>query len=183
MLDSLFREIDAMRLMILRHAKAEKGAPGERDRDRPLNPRGRKDAPQMGAFMAHHGLIPDQALVSTTRRTRETWDGLVLSPRIPVSFEDRLYESGPEAIMAVLKETDPSARTLLVVGHNPGLHEVARLLIAAGDVEARERLIEGLPTTGLAVIDFAIEDWEKLHPHSGRLERFVTPRLLKAATD
>ena len=72
---------------------------------------------------------------------------------------------------------------LLVVGHNPGLHETARLLIASGDVEARERLNEGLPTSGLAVIDFAGRDWEKLHPHSGRLERFVTPRLLKAATD
>ena len=56
-------------------------------------------------------------------------------------------------------------------------------LIAAGDVEARERLNEGLPTSGLAVIDFAGDDWDKLHPRSGRLERFVTPRLLKAATD
>ena len=57
----------------------------------------------------------------------------------------------------------------------------ARLLIASGDVEARERLNEGLPTAGLAVIDFAGKDWRKLHPHGGRLERFVTPRSLAAA--
>ena len=71
----------------------------------------------------------------------------------------------------------------MVIGHNPGLHETARLLIASGDVEARERLNEGLPTAGLAVIDFAGEDWRKLHPHGGRLERFVTPRSLARPTD
>ena len=101
-----------------------------------------------------------------------------------MTFEDRLYESGPDAILAVRygKPTRP-APTLLVVGHNPGLHETARLLIASGDVEARERLNEGLPTSGLVVIDFAGTDWERLHPRSGRLDRFVTPRSLKAATD
>jgi phosphohistidine phosphatase len=71
----------------------------------------------------------------------------------------------------------------LVIGHNPGLHDVARLLIASGDVAARERLNEGLPTAGLLVIDFAGADWQKLHPRSGRLERFITPRLLRAAAD
>ena len=174
-----------MRLMIFRHAKAEKGAPGMRDRDRPLNPRGRKDAARMGAYMARHSLVPDVATVSPSLRTRETWDGLVsaLPSGIPVEYEDRLYDASPDAILAVLRETERAARSLLVLGHNPGLHETARRLIAAGDVEARERLNEGLPTSGLAVIDFAGDDWERLHPNSGRLERFVTPRLLKAATD
>jgi len=171
--------------MIFRHAKAEKGAPGTRDRDRPLAARGLKDAPRMGAYMAHHDLVPRHALVSPARRTRETWDGLAgaLPSGIPVFYEDRLYDAGPEAILAVLKETSRAIRALIVVGHNPGLHETARLLIASGDVEARERLNEGLPTSALAVIDFAGNDWDKLHPRSGRLERFVTPRLLKAATD
>jgi phosphohistidine phosphatase len=174
-----------MRLMILRHAKAEKSAPGMRDRDRPLAPRGRKDAPRMGAYMVHHGLVPDHALVSIARRTRETWDGLAptFATEVPVSFEDRLYEAGPEAIVALLKEIERPVRALLVIGHNPGLQEAARLLVAAGEVEARERLNEAFPTSGLAVIDFAGDDWEKLHFRSGRLERFVTPRMLKAATD
>ena len=65
----------------------------------------------------------------------------------------------------------------MVIGHNPGLHDSARLLIASGDVEARERLNEGLPTAALAVIDFAGENWRKLHARGGRLERFVTPAL------
>jgi phosphohistidine phosphatase len=72
-------------------------------------------------------------------------------------------------------------RTLMLIGHNPGLHDVARLLIASGDVEARERLNEGLPTAGLAVIEFAAESWRKVHPHGGRLERFVSPRSLADA--
>jgi len=174
-----------MRLMIFRHAKAEKGTPGTRDRDRPLAARGLKDTARMGAYMAHHALVPRHAMVSPARRTRETWDGLAsaLSTGIPAFYEDRLYDAGPEEILAVIRETRPAIHTLIVVGHNPGLHETARLLIASGDVEARERLYEALPTSGLAVIDFAGDDWEKLHPRSGRLERFVTPRLLKAATD
>lgn len=190
MLDSGPQEIDAkksatMRLMIFRHAKTEKSAPGMRDRDRPLAARGLKDAPKMGAYMARHKLVPRHALVSPSRRTRETWDGLAgaLPAGIPVFYEDRLYDATPEEIMAVVKETPATIGTLIVVGHNPGLHETARLLIAAGDVEARERLNEGLPTSGLAVIDFPGDDWDKLHPRGGRLERFVTPRLLKAATD
>lgn len=139
----------------------------------------------MGGYMAHHALVPQHTLVSPTRRTRETWAGIAsaLPGTVPTFFEDRLYEATAEDILAVIRETQPSIGTLLVIGHNPGLHEVARLLIASGDVAARERLNEGLPTSGLAVIDFAGSDWQKLHPHGGRLDRFVTPRLLKEATD
>jgi phosphohistidine phosphatase len=174
-----------MRLMIFRHAKAEKGAPGTRDRDRPLNPRGLKDAARMGAYMAHHALVPHHALISPAKRTRETWAGLVsaLPGAVPTFFDDRLYDAGPEQILTVIRETQASIGALIVVGHNPGLHSAARLLIASGDIEARERLNEGLPTSGLAVIDFAGDDWERLHAQSGRLDRFVTPRQLKAATD
>ena len=173
----------AMRLMLLRHAKSEKAEPGLRDHERRLNARGRNDAPVVGAYMARHGLIPNLVLVSTAARTRETWDrvaaALAATPR--VTYEDRLYDARSDAILALVRTTAPAVRALLVVGHNPGLHDVARLLIASGDVEARERLNEGLPTSGLAVIDFAGRDWRKLHPHGGRLERFVSPRSLAAA--
>src|SRR5581483_5390530 len=131
-----------MRLMLLRHAKSEKAEPGTNDRERSLNPRGRKDAPKIGAYMAHHKLLPDRVLLSPARRTRETWQGVAKALLQPpdVEHDDRLYESGADAILRVIKETDPSVRTLLVVGHNPGLQDAARLLIAAGDVETRERL-------------------------------------------
>jgi phosphohistidine phosphatase len=174
-----------MRLMLLRHAKAEKALPGMRDRDRALAARGRKDAARLGAYLIHHGLVPDQVLVSPARRTRETWEELepVLSPAAAATYDERLYEGGPEAVLAVAKAADPSAHTLLVVGHNPVLHDVARLLVASGDVMLREQLNEGLPTTGLVVIGFAGDDWQTLHPRGGRLERLVTPGSLISAPD
>ena len=128
-----------MRLILLRHAKTEKAEAGQRDHTRRLNARGRDDAPMIGAYMARHGLVPDRALVSSAARTRETWERVAaeLAARPQVIHEERLYNAGSEAILALVKETEPSVRTLLLVGHNPGLHDLARLLIATGDVEAR----------------------------------------------
>jgi phosphohistidine phosphatase len=171
------------RLMLLRHAKTERAEPGGRDRDRKLTKRGRSDAAAIGAYIAHHGLAPDLALVSPAARTQETW--ALLAPafaKAPRAMKDeRIYNASPEGLIGVIEEAG-GTRSLLVIGHNPSLHDVALHLIAAGDVEARERLAEKLPTSGLVVIDFPIEAWSGLHPRSGRLERFVTPRLIAAAT-
>ena len=174
-----------MRLLLLRHAKAENSEPGMSDHDRTLAVRGRKDAPTIGAYIAHHALQPDQVLVSDARRTRETWERLAmaLSSPPPVSYVAALYNAGPDAILEIVKESAGTARTLLVIGHNPGLHDAARLLIATGDVAARERLNEGLPTSGLVVVDFPGDDWGRLHPRSGRLAHFITPRSLREAAD
>jgi phosphohistidine phosphatase len=134
-----------MRLMLLRHAKTEKAEPGMRDDERRLNERGQTDAPLIGAYMARHALIPDRVLVSTAERTRETWRRLAeaLPARPRVSYEERLYNAGSETILALAKQVEPPARTLLIIGHNPGLHDLARLLIASGDVEAREAAQRG----------------------------------------
>ena len=172
-----------MRLMLLRHAKSEKAEPGKRDRERRLAARGHTDAEQIGAYLERHALVPDLAVVSSAERTRETWRrvGAALSSTPPVHFEDRLYDARTDGILDVIRETAPGTRCLLLVAHNPGLHDLARLLIASGDTEARERLNEGLPTSGLVVIDFAGHEWRTLHPHGGRLDRFVSPRLLAKA--
>jgi phosphohistidine phosphatase len=172
-----------MRLMLLRHAKAEKAEAGASDHARRLNARGLSDTGLIGAYIARHELIPDAAIVSTAARTRETWERLAaaLPDRPAVTFEDRLYNAGTQAILTLVKATAPAVRTLLVIGHNPGMHDLARLVIAAGDVEARERLNENLPTAGLAVIEFAADSWRRLHPQGGRLERFVSPRTLAEA--
>ena len=178
-------EIDAavMRLMLLRHAKSEKAEPGMRDRDRRLSVRGQADAAMIADYMAGHALRPDRVVVSSAERTRETWQRMATAfPASPVEYEDRLYESGTEAILGVIREIGRSASPLLVIGHNPGLHDTARQLIAPGTREAH-RLDEGLPTCGLVVIDFARKDWQKLASRSGRLDRFVTPRQIKTARD
>ena len=172
------------RLMLLRHAKSD-WATGLRDRDRPLNERGREAAPRMGAYMARHGLVPDLIVPSTATRVRETLDLLLPSfaetPRI--AHNEKLYETEPEVLLDIIKEAPRTAHALLLVGHNPSLAELAGLLMASGDVETRQRLIEKFPTAGLAVIDFAFDDWRKVHPKSGRLDRFVVPRMLEAEPD
>lgn len=170
------------RLMLLRHAKTERAEPGQRDRDRRLTKRGRADAPAIGAYMARHGLIPDLALVSPAKRTQETWALLAAAFAAPPRSvdEDRLYNAGTEDLLRLIAEAR-SAHALLVVGHNPGLHDVAMQLIASGDVDARERVAEKLPTSGLVVLELAFDDWSKLHRHCGRLVHFVTPKLLAGA--
>jgi phosphohistidine phosphatase len=172
-----------MRLFFLRHAKAEKAVPGSADRPRMLTKRGHNDAAAVGAYMAHHALLPERVLVSTAQRTRETWERLAssFSSSPSVMYEDDLYNAGADRILALIRSS--GSGSLLVIGHNPGIHEAARLLIASGDVAARERLNEGLPTAGLVVIDFAGDDWRMLAPHKGRLEHFIVPRSLRAAAD
>jgi phosphohistidine phosphatase len=172
------------RLILLRHAKTERGKPGGRDRDRKLTKRGRADAPVIGAYMVHHGLVPDLVMVSPAARAEETWalvrPAFAKAPR--VVKDERIYNASTDRLVAVIADAR-KAHSLLVVGHNPGLQDLAVQLIASGDVEARERVTEKLPTSGLVVIDFSIDDWSRLHPRSGRLERFVTPRLIAAATE
>ncbi len=172
------------RLMLLRHAKTERAAPGERDRDRKLLKRGRSDAPVIGAYMAHHGLTPDLALASPAKRAQETWAliaGAFAKPPRTVS-DERIYNASPEMLVAVLGEAR-KAHTIFLIGHNPGLQDLAVQMIASGEVDMREELKEKLPTSGLVVIDLPIDDWSDIHPHAGRLERFVSPRLIAAATE
>jgi phosphohistidine phosphatase len=172
------------RLMLLRHAKTERAEPGERDRDRKLMKRGRADAPVIGSFMTHHGLVPDLALVSPAVRAQETW-ALVAAcfAKPPRQMTDnRIYNANPEGLIAVIGQAR-KAHALIVVGHNPGLHDLAMRLIASGDTEMREQLNEKLPTSGLVVIDLPLDDWSLLHSHTGRLERFVSPRLIATAAE
>jgi phosphohistidine phosphatase len=173
------------RLMLLRHAKSDWTMQGQSDHDRALSPRGRMAAPVMGRYMAAHDLIPDHAIVSTSRRTRETWRLVAdMLPALPVvEFKDRIYEASPRDILAAIAETPGSAQSLLVVGHNPGLQDTANLLVESGDSHLRDSLAEKFPTGALAVIDLAIDDWTGIRPGCGRLTNFVTPRAVGQPCD
>jgi phosphohistidine phosphatase len=174
-----------LRLMFLRHAKSSWPSSGLQDAARPLSERGQAAARLMGAYMARHSLIPDRILCSPARRTRETWAAIATQwpADRDVVFDQRLYEATPQSILSVIRVQHEAARTLLVIGHNPGLQATAELLIAAGDVELRERLREKFPTAALAVIDFAIDKWKAIHQRSGRLDRYIVPRAVAAATN
>src|SRR5262245_7440433 len=170
------------RLMLLRHAKSDWSKPGQRDHDRVLAARGREAAPRVGKYMATHGLVPELVVCSTAIRARETWDLVVgaLKSQPKIVHDERIYDNRPDALIEVIHETDPAVHVLMLVGHNPSFQALGELLPATGDTESRQRLREKFPTAGLAVIDFATDAWNRIHPHSGRLDRMITPRLLDA---
>ena len=166
------------RLMLLRHGKAT-SPDATKDMDRPLAARGREAVPRIAAHLADEQLFPDLALVSPAQRARETWELVepALGP-VPARFELPIYEAPPERLLAVIRGVEPAVRTLLLVGHNPGFEDLARLLVGHGDRYAFARMAKKYPTAGLAVIDFDIEDWAAVKPGLGRLDRFVTPKSL-----
>jgi phosphohistidine phosphatase len=167
------------RLLLFRHAKAvQSGRGGSEDR---LRDRGRKDSATIGAYLAAEGLVPELALVSAAVRTLETWKFSAREFGVSVDAQtaEQLYDATPDAILALIKETPAKVQSLLVIAHNPGLHELALMLVASGNVKAREQLEENLPTAGLVIVDLPYDEWRTLRRESGRLERFVTPKLLR----
>jgi len=167
------------RLMLFRHAKSDHPV-GVDDERRPLAERGRRDSARMGRHIARKGLLPDLALVSTARRADETWQAAssAFGRRVPVRNEARLYNASPRGLLELSKETEPEVGSLLLVGHNPGLHEFALALVGSGDAEDRARLRKGLPTAGLVIIDFEVGDWSALARGLGILKGFETPDAL-----
>jgi phosphohistidine phosphatase len=167
------------RLILFRHAKAE-SPDGIADMQRPLAERGRADAARIGAYLADQGLRPDAALVSTARRTRETWEFAAAALRLPppVSFNEQLYNARAETLLEVLRETPRATRSLMLIAHNPGMEELARALAATEEKDARRSLAQKFPTAALAVIDFPIDGWNEVKPGTGRLVQYVTPKIL-----
>jgi phosphohistidine phosphatase len=167
------------RLILLRHAKSA-WPEGVADEERPLAERGRKSAPVIGAYMAREKLIPDLALVSPARRAQETWELVreALSKKVAKRDAPDIYEVAAGRILEVIRTVKPGIRTLLLVGHNPGMEDLASLLVKDGDADAIGRMKEKFPTAALAVIDFDVERWSEVVPDAGHLERFATPRSL-----
>ena len=164
--------------MLLRHAKS--AWPDVPDHDRPLARRGQRDAPVIGRWLSDAGLLPDQVLCSTARRASETWQltqaGLGTSPQ--VSFDDRVYQASAGQLLDLIRRISPATRTLLVVGHDPAVPELALLLAAAGPSAVLEdRIRAKFPTAAVAVFEFT-GDWDQVTPGSARLTCFMTPREL-----
>ena len=173
------------RLMLLRHAKTENEAPSGRDQDRRLNPRGRHDAAEIGDWIGRHPPFPDVALVSPAIRAYQTWEiawevlkDLVPEPRVELVPE--LYGADSAQLLQIIREASAAdPRRLMLVGHNPGMHELALALAGSGDAAGRAALADNLPTSGLAIFNFAIDDWADVAFRRGRLLSFVSPKLLK----
>src|SRR6185437_682573 len=164
------------RLLLLRHAKAVPLSSGD-DYDRALTARGRDQARRVGAWIAGGAVTPDLCLYSGAARTCETFEIVAAAlPRPPAAeVEDALYDAPGERVLGLVRALPGSVGAALVIGHNPGSGEVARLLTGEGASSQRLRLASHFPTAALAVIAFDRPDWSGLAPHTGRLERFVTP--------
>jgi len=180
-------------LVLLRHAKS--AWPDVPDHERPLADRGIRAAPVMGRWLRDTGLVPDRVLCSTARRARETWQfaqpGLAATP--PVSFEDRIYGEDAPELLALIREVPPATGTLLLIGHNPAIEDLALMLAApstdpgaggrgATNPGGLDRMRAKFPTAAIAVLEPA-GTWHGLAPGQARLTAFVTPRDLPVSSD
>jgi phosphohistidine phosphatase len=173
-------------LLLLRHAKSSRDDATLPDRDRPLNSRGLSAAATMRAAMRRLGLAPDLVLVSPSCRTLQTlealqpWDDTPLTEHVAA-----LYLGNAGQLLAVLHEVAETVRSVLLIGHNPGMHDLA-VQLTGEDARARSdqtvrRLMEKYPPGALA--EFAIAGpWSRLNTGDGRLVRFLTPKDLQGRT-
>ena len=173
------------RLMLLRHAKTENEAPSGRDEDRRLDNRGHRDAAEIGSWIGHHPPFPDLVLVSHAMRALQTWQiaweamkELVSEPEVELVPE--LYGADVSQLLESIRDASSAdPKRLMLVGHNPGMHELALALAGGGDRAGRKALADNLPTSGLAIFDFDIDDWADVAFRRGRLAAFVSPKLLR----
>jgi phosphohistidine phosphatase len=170
-------------LLLLRHAKSSWDDATQPDRDRPLNKRGRRSAAAMRAAMHEFGLAPDVVLVSPARRTQETLAALEPWDDMPVIDQvETLYLASVQQLLGILHGVSETVRSLMLIGHNPGMHELTVLLAGSrpqpGSGEMALQLAAGFPTGTLA--EFAVAGpWSQLDAGGGQLVRFLTPRDLR----
>ena len=166
-------------LWLLRHAKA--AAEGPDDHSRVLTARGRRQAVAVGAYLAHSPLVTERAprlvLSSTARRAVETAELVVaeLGSRVELVAERALYGADPDDVVEIVRSLGGDAPSVLVVGHNPTVHELALLLLDESDANGRARLERGFPTAALALIALSAESWPGLALGTGTLLELWRP--------
>ena len=165
----------------MRHGKSDWNKLGQEDVERPLAKRGKKASLRVAAWIEQHDLRPNIALVSTARRTQETWElaASVLGPIEATENCAELYLASPGEILAHLASVDDKYIRTIVIGHNPGMESLAHLLAGPGtNPTALDDLRRGFPTAALAVFELAGDSWSSLNTDGARMTEFVRPRDL-----
>ncbi|WP_329286648.1 SixA phosphatase family protein [Streptomyces sp. NBC_00691] len=165
----------ACRLLLVRHAKAEpKGR--KDDFDRKLSARGRADAAETGHWLERSPYRPELVLCSPARRARKTWRLVepALTDRPPTVYDEGIYNAAPNELVATLADRGKGLGVLALVGHNPGLHQLASALCGKGPRELLEPLRATFPTAGVVVVDLD-GGWDELAPGRGTLIDFWSP--------
>jgi phosphohistidine phosphatase len=166
------------RLFVLRHAKASGPASAPTDFDRPLNPRGHRQAVDIGGIMRARHFDVDAIFASPALRVVETINGVIDGARLAVepTYDPRAYNASPEALFDILREADDTVERLLIVGHNPGLQQLL-LHIAEDDPDGlRGDIAFGFPTATLAELSLTVDHWREIGSGSGRIVSLVRPR-------
>ncbi|WP_371672947.1 histidine phosphatase family protein [Streptomyces sp. NBC_00289] len=168
------------RLVVLRHAKSA-WPEGVADHERPLAPRGRRDAPAVGRALAEADCLPDLALCSTAVRARQTWDlaAAQWATPPPVRHDARLYAADVAELTEVLHGVAAQVETLLLVGHNPGLEELVLELAGDGLGDALDRVRVKFPTSAVAVLAWHGPSWRALAPGTALLTDLIVARGTK----
>ena len=174
-------------IFLLRHAKSSWDDPNLDDFHRPLTRRGRRSAELMAGYLRRHRLAPAVVLCSPALRTRQTLERLEPSlGNPPTTFDPRIYDASWQALLFRLREVPPSAGSVLLIGHNPGLERLALSLTGdagIGGAPAQIRLRDKYPTGALAILSVQVDVWEQLDTATCRLENFIRPIDMGANED
>jgi phosphohistidine phosphatase len=166
------------RLYLLRHAKSGWDAPVASDFDRPLNRRGHKAARAMAREMRALGLVFDRILASSAARVVETLEGLAEAwgHDSGAEMDPHLYLASAPTLLSTVRAAGDGNESLMIVGHNPGMEQLALLLSKEG--ELRGVLAEKFPTGALVEIELPVSGWADVTEGQGTLTRFIRPRDL-----
>ncbi len=171
-------------LTLIRHAKSSWAETGLTDFSRPLAPRGMAAGPVMAGWLAAHVARPDAVRCSSAERTRTTWAMLAAAwgpTEPPCAFDDTLYMASADALLRRICQTSDDQAHLMMIGHNPGFHELAVALVGQAKPADQQALIAKFPTAGVAVVTFDVTSWSAVRRGEGRLMHFVSPRRLAAS--
>ena len=165
-------------LTVLRHAKSNWDDPVA-DFDRQLNERGRKAAVAVGEELKRRGTKFDCVIASPAKRVRETLDqlGKGYGEPLDVHFDERIYLASEDNLLDLVRGIPDDVGSALIVGHNPGLHRLALLLIR-DEGELRQRIADKYPTAAAATVELAADRWTEIEPGSGELSALILPRDL-----
>ncbi len=171
-------------LTLMRHAKSSWEDYSQSDMDRPLAPRGKKDAPLMGKYLAENDLLPDLVLCSPAQRTRETLARLqnALSRPLNVKFDQMIYSAGMgHGLIPLLHNMDNDFNHTMIVGHNPAMQELVLSLInwTTDNDETRQKLSQKFSTGTIVSMTFEGDSWTSVNLGKGQLTHFAAPKMLK----
>lgn len=158
-------------LLLLRHAKSSWDDPGLLDFDRPLAPRGKRDAPRIGKELKNRKPLPDLIIASPAVRAKETIEAVIEAAHLDLSpkFDESIYGASSDQLLALVRLIPDKISCVLLVGHNPGFEELVEQLTGA---------YERMPSAAVACIEFQVNHWQEVQDHAGKLAWLITPKQL-----